>query len=400
MPNYGKITSVITEDLYPVVAERLEKDLRKYKAMIAEFMNKSHDGMYEIAPYDNIYYSNSDKQKFFTGLGISEQDVSNIMRNCFYWNKPYNPQVAKEPYAVCLMAALRYFLKNKKQQEAELTAIYLAFSGKLYASCFGAIFPKAPPSRYRAVMDYVINNMVNEKFDIKRYGNVFGAIRSLCITWMSTYGPEIVKGPDDDRYGKILEQLRGRELSFLSNLGNLYYEAYQNKNYLNYESDNLIDGEEFRITDNDANTAARITAAAITYMANNTVNLAFCNEYSNDRNIRPTEIKDIMESIISDKKNMVELRRVCNILICDFMRKHKGVHPSNLEFMAYSLKEQPNTSNSYIIELNTTIVNWLTENSENYNRRAKSRASTAISYRKAIKYYICRVIHHVALNEA
>lgn len=399
MPNYGKITSVITDDVYPLIANSLKTNSKKYKAMIAEFMNKSHDGLYDIAPYDNIRYTRKDKEDFFASLNIKESDIEAIMKNCFYWNKPYNPQVAKEPYAVCLLSALRFFLINKRQQEAELTSIYLAFTGKLYASCFGAIFPKAPPSRYRAVMDYVINNMVNEKFDIKRYGNVFGAIRSLCITWMNTYQDDIIQGPDDDKYGKILQQMKGRELSFLSNIGNLYYEAYQNKNYLNYESDNLIDGEEFRITDNDANTAARITAAAITYMANNTVNLAFCNEFSGDRNIRPLEIKDIMESIISNKENMPDLRRICNILICDFMRKNKGMHPSNIEFMNYSLKEQPNTNNSYIVELNTTLIRWLTENSANFRRRAKSRPSTAISYRKAVKYYICRVIHHVALRE-
>lgn len=398
MAGYGKVTSVINTDLYPVISKSLDSNLKKYKAMIAEFMNKSHDGMYEIAPYDNIYYSPSDKQKLFTSLGLSEQDVADIMRHCFFWSKPYNPQAAKEPYVMTLMCALRYFLKNKKQQEVELTAIYLAFSGKFYASCFGAEFPKAPPSRYRAAMDYAINNMVNYKFDIKRLGNMFGAIKALCLTWLDTYGDEIASDIDDDRIGKILQQLKGRILSLLVNIGNLYYEAYYDKKYLNYESDSLIDGEEFRITDNDANTAARITNAAVTYMVSNAVNMKICNGFSNDRNVKPLELKDIIESIVSNKKNIPELRRVINILICDFMRKNKGKHPSDLEFINYGLKEQPNTNDKYIKEMLAIITNWLEENSEDYRRR-KNRQATVISYRKSIKYYLCMIIQLVARNE-
>ena len=397
-------SNIITERLYPVIANSLDKNTRKYKAMIADFMNKSHDGMYEIAPYDNIYYSPSDKQKLFISLGFTEQEIYDIMRDCFFFNKHwttkgYNPQAAKEPYVMTLMCALRYFLKNKKPQETELTAIYLAFSGKFYASCFGAVFPKAPPSRYRAVMDYVINNMVNYKFDIKRTGNMFGAIKVLCTTWVETYKDEIIEGADDDRLGKILQQLKGRILSLLSNIGNLYYEAYADKRYLNYESDNLVDGEEFRITENDANTAARITNAAVTYMVSNSVNMKICNGFSNDRNVKPLELKDIIESIVTNKKNIPDLRRVINILICDFMRKNKGKHPSDLEFINYALKEQPNTNDQYIKEMLFIITNWLEENSDDYRRR-KNRAATVISYRKSIKYYLAMIIQLVSRNEA
>jgi len=403
MPNDRDYSTVVTDSLYPVIEKSLETNLKKYKAMIADFMNKSHDGMYEIAPYDNIYYSAKDKQNLFTSLNISEQEVYNIIKDCFFFNKywtskGYNPQAAKEPYVMTIMCALRYFLKNKKQQEAELSAIYLAFSGKFYASCFGAIFPQAPPSRYRAVMDYTINNLVNYKFDIKRTGSVFGAIKVLCTTWIDTYKEELIDGTDDDGYGKIIQQLKGRILSLLKNIGELYYSAYYDKKYLNYESDNLIDGEEFRITDNDANLAARITNAAVTYLVSNAVNMKICNGFSNDRNVRPLELKDIIESIIANKENIPDLRRVINILICDFMRKNKGKHPSDIEFINYALKEQPNTNDAYIKEMLFIITNWLEHNSEDYRRR-KNRAATVISYRKSIKYYLAMVIQLVSRNE-
>lgn len=396
--NYGKITSVIIDDLYPVIEEKVSNNTNKFKAMIADFMNRNHSTLFEIAPYDNIYYTQKDIDKLFASLGITENEVKAIMKNCFFWGKPYNPQAAKEPYVMTLMCCLRYFMKEKKQKEAELTAIYLAFSGKFYASSFGLSFPKTPPSKYRAAMDYAINNMVNYKFDIKKEGNMFGAIKSLCLTWMSTYEKDLLDHPDDKKMGDIIEQIKGRIKSVIQNIAELYYDAYNNKLYLNYESDNLSDGKEFRITDNDANYAARITDASVNYMVSNAVNMKICNGFSNDRNVRPLELKDIMESIVSNKANIPQLRRVVNILICDFMRKNPGMRPSDVEFMNYGLKEQPNTNDAYIIEMINIIMAWLEENSEDYRRR-KNRAATLISYRKSIKYYLCAVIHYIARKD-
>ena len=127
--------------------------------------------------------------------------------------------------------------------------------------------------------------------------------------------------------------------------------------------------------------------------------MKFCNAFSHDRNIRPLELKDIIESIVANKEYIPQLRRVINIMICDFMRKNKGIHPSNIEFMNYTLKEQPNSKDKYIIEMQSTILNWLEENSENYRRR-KNRKDTVISYRKAIKFYLAMVVQYVAKNEA
>ena len=43
----------------------------------------------------------------------------------------------------------------------------------------------------------------------------------------------------DDTFGKMIQQLRDREKSFLKNISTAYYEAIENKNYLNYETDSL-----------------------------------------------------------------------------------------------------------------------------------------------------------------
>ena len=390
---YGKMTNVIATELYSFIEDKIAKNENRYKAHLANFFNKNHDIMYDIGPYDIIYYTKTDINNLFNSLGITEKQVSDILKGCYWYGKDINPPCVKEPYVEVIMVIILYFLKHKKQKEAEISIIYLAFSGKFYASLFAKWFP-IPPSKYRSTMDYVVNNMLNDKFDLKTTGSVFGAVRKLSITTLETYKNEILTDCEDEDIKYFVQQLRDRESAFLNKVAKLYYNAFENKYYLNYESDNVTDADEFRITDSDATIAARITENAVNFMLVNNVDLSICNEFK-DANLRPTELRDIIEAIVSDKHNINQMYRVCNILICDFMRNNHGVRVDNIAFIEYSLKEKPNSKDKYIIELQEIIMSWLDENSPNYRRR-KSRKATAIAYRKAIKYYFIRIISKVA----
>ena len=388
-------TTVFRKDLYPYISKLLEKNTSRFMANINKFINDRHEQLFDIAPYDRIYFNKTDEDALYKSMGADKQEIENIMKNCFFWDVPYNPPCAKEPYVMALMMGIRYYLKTKKEKQAEITAIYLAFSGKFYCSLHaGVAFPKVPPSKYREVMDYVVNNMLTDKFDLKREGSVFGAVRSLCITWLNTYKDQIIGADTSDHdFGQLIQQLRGRLKSFLMNIAKLYYEAYENKAYLNYETDSL-DADSFRLTNNDAATAARLTENTMNYLTSNYVSLEICNKCK-DQNVKALEIKDIMESILADNKNLPQVKRVVNILICDFMRNYPGVSVGSVEFVSYSVKEKPNTKDKYLIELKETILSWLDENSPNYRKR-KSRKATQISYYRSILMYIVLVINKVA----
>ena len=389
----GRMTSVIYKEVYPIVAEKLKTREPKFKANINEFMNKNHDALYALAPYDNIYFTQTDIDKLFASLDLSEKEIAKIMEGCFWYKEPINPQCVKEPYVEVLICALIYFLKNKKQREAEVTLIFLCFSGKFYASLYGKQFNKLPPNKAKSVMDYVVNTMINDKFNIKQEGSVFGAIRKICIKLIDTYSKMITNNPDDDDIKYFIQQARSRVSDFLIHIAHKYFEAYTNRNYLNFESDNLVDGTEFRITDSDATIAAKITQNCVNYMLSNTVDFKICNEIA-DVIIRPTELKALMESIITNKENRSELYRICNIMICDFMRRYPKKRVGSVEFISYWFTQKPNTKDKYILELQSIVVNWLMQDA-NYRRR-KSRSATDIAYRKAVVNYITLVIDKVA----
>lgn len=393
MYNYDSDSNILIKKLYPVIEKALDKNDSKFRANIAKFINDRHDLLFDIAPYDRIYFNQTDVDNMFKSLGLKEQDITNIMKNCFFWEIPYNPQCVKEPYVMTLMMCIRYYLIHSKQKNAELATIYLAFSGKFYASIHGLCFPTVPPSKYKSVMDYVVNNMLSGKFDLKKEGSVFGAVKSLCITWLNTYGDKLVKNPSDKDICDLVNQLRDRLKSFMKNIMELYMEAYENRNYLNYETDNL-DSDKFRLTDNDAAVAARITENTMNFLTSTTVSLDICNKCK-DQNVKSVEIKDIMESILSDNNNLHDIRRVVNIFICDFMENYPGTRVGSIEFVSYSIKAKPNTKSDILLEQKQTILKWLDENSPQYRKR-KSRKATAISYYRSISMYLVLVIHKVA----
>ena len=385
-------SEIILSEIYPIVSKALDKNKSKFMNAIGQFMSINHDKIYDIAPYDNIYFTQRDITNLFNALGINENEILRLLRQTFFWNVAYRPLAIKEPYVVVLIMCIRYFLKNKMDREAEIACIYLCFSGKFYASIFSAGFPTAPPSTHREVMDFVINNMLTDKHSLKTEKSVFGAIKLLCNTYLTTYKSDFISNDlsDNDVGKKLIQQLRDREKSFMKNIATLYYEAYENKLYLNFETDNLAEGKEFRLTTSDSLKAAGATENTMNYMTTNSVSLKICDKCK-DANVKATEIKDIMESILSDKNNLEDLRRVINILICDFLRNYPGKDLNSVEFIAHSLKAKPNTKDKYILEMKQTILKWLDENSPNYRRR-KNRTATAISYYKCILSYIVLTI--------
>jgi hypothetical protein len=385
---------IIGKKIYPLVATALQKNDSKFKANIKKFIQDRHELLFAIAPYDRVFFNQKDIDDIYRSLGLNEKDILQIMKEVFFWDKPYNPQCAKEPYVETLFCCIRYYLKKNDEKSANLTCTFLAFSGKFYASLHGAAFPTVAPIKYKSVMDYVVNNMLNDKFDLKKYGTVFGAIESMCKTYIQTYSKDIKENNIlDDQCGKLIQQLRTREMSFMMNIATLYYEAYENRYYLNYESENE-NPDEFRLPDNDSMVALKLTEKTMNYLTSTYVSLEICNKCK-DSNVKALEIKDIMEAILSDSNNLPKVRRLVNILICNFMVQNPGTNVGSIEFVAFTTKAKPNTKNPIEIEQKQIITSWLDEKSPNYRRR-KSRQATANSYMRSVLMYFALIINKLA----
>lgn len=398
---FNDTTSVIFENLYPIVAEKLKSRTPQFRRMIQDFMNRNAKNIQDIAPYYNIYHTASDVDAFFKSIDIPEKKVIEIMKDCFYWDINYNPGAAKEPLVVVCICAMRFYLMQRKKQEAYLTAIYLCFSGKFYASVYSSkgVFPKVSPgTKYKPIMDYVVNNMLTQKSYLKTKGSIFGAVRAICETFVDAYADDLTSDLNDDEIGKLIQQLRDRLKAFLYEIASKFYRAKESGVYITTDHENLdTNVGDFKLTENDSNKAARITEQALNYMTNNSANMKFCEQSKNVR-IRAVEIKDIIEAISTNKDYIGDLRTVINILICDYLRNYPRGKVNSPEFIVNSIRPKPNARDKYLVQLKEIIINWLDESSANYRKR-KSVKDTANSYYKAILTYITLVISYVAKND-
>ena len=384
--------TIIIDKIYPMIDEVLPKRLNNLKQCIGRFINSRSDLLYDYAPMNRIMFTKKDENDFFNSMMLKYNSINDII-NELYYAKKEELQACKDPYSLAMMMVLRWIIINnpKDKKILELSYMYLAFSGKFYASAFYKWFPHYLPKR--EVMDYVVSYMLSQKFDLIKEGSLWGAIRNLTSTWMDTYTEEL-KSEDvsDERLVYMMHQLYSRIYAFLRNIAKPYFEAYEQKLYINKESDNY-EQDNFRIAPNNATIAASITEKALTYINQSQVNLSWCYWVSGS-GVDPYEVKTIFETILNDNSKLEDLKFVINVMVVDFVRRYpdeKIIVPNN-KFIAHSMSMKPNTKDQDILRQKAIINEWL--NTSAKYRGIKTQNSRN-NYFKAMLGYVA-----LAVNES
>lgn len=384
-----KVTKIIVSKIAPVIDQSIDKYNKQYKLNIQKFIQNRSKDLYDVVPIRRIPFGAEDINDFFSSIHVDKNDITSFLSETYYWNMNFNPRAAKDEFTVAMMMVIRHFVVKGKRQDAELASIYLAFSGKFYPSIHSQKF-KIPPEKYRHVMEYVLNNVLTQKYDLKSTGSVFGAVRSICCTWLTKYGPKMKTADDEDVAGMI-QQLHGRIKSFLGNIASAYYDAYAKKDvYFTYSSDSN-DQDTYRIADSDSLLIERSVENAMNYVTTKGVDYRLCKLVS-DSNVGTDEIKNIIESIQSDNDNIILIRELITIIIVEYFEISKEKDVTSYEFISKSIVAKPNTKNPNLIRQKEIVVNWLNENSPQYRKR-KNREGTESSYRKTILSYYVLVIN-------
>ncbi len=391
----SKNDKIILQRIYPKIAKSLGTNTNKFKKCVGDYFQPRTKELYDVCPCDRVYFGVDDMNNFFNAINISPEEIKKDLSQTYYFNiAKFNPAAAKDEFTVAVMNVIRYFYINNKPKEAEMAGIYLAFSGKFYPSIHYGRFPKVPPSEHRHVMEYVVNNMLSNKFDIKKEGSLFGAIRSIVNTWLKGYASKF-KSFDDEDVAYLIQQLHNRIKSFLSNIAQVYYKVYDDKDYyLSYDSDRTEsndDGTMVKLADNDSLKAERAIAKTMSYLNNHSVDMKICKTAA-DNNVKMTEVYSIIESILSDNDNIAEVKEFISCIIYDYFASSETKDIRGIDFISYAITPKPNTKNKIVLRQKTILEGWLDEKSSNYRRR-KSREATKVSYHRSILTYFVLTIN-------
>lgn len=390
----AKNTKAIKDHLYPEVEKALSstKVRNEYKKFVNDFFSKRDEEVYDALPCSRILCSEDEMDKLFTVLGIDKSEVTSIIGETYYAKiSNFNPKAALHEFTVTQLCVIRYFVLKNLQKERDISILLLAFSGKFYPSLHYRSYPTVVPVRH--VMEYVVNNQLSQKYDLASKGSVMGAINSICMTWVDTYKSKF-KDFEDEDVVYLIQQLHSRIGSFMKNIAEEYYKAYDNKDiYMAYSSDSFEQGD-YHLADNDSLKVERFTEATMAFITSNGVDYKICKACS-DENITPNEAKAVIESIVMNKDNILTMKELISLMIATYFAVDKDKDLTNISFITYSVSPKPNAKQREIIRQKEIIEDFLTESGTAYMRR-RSRIATRNSYERCVRMYFALMIHNVA----
>lgn len=384
-----KVTKVILTELYPKVEKSLKTNQSKWKKLMSEFFQTRSTSLYDIAPMDRIYFGAEDEQRLFDTLKISKEEVRETLQKTYYYDEIKNQyhSLVKDEHVILSLTIIRYFFMKNDKTNLELAALYLAFTGKIYASAHTRSF-KFAPTNYRHIMEYAVNNMSN-KFDLVKEGSVIGAVRSQTSTWITTYKDRFKDYTDED-VSYLIQQLDSRISKFIINVAKEFYKAFENRDYITYDSDNAS-SDDYHLADSDSLKLERSIEKSLNRLETSTTEFKLC-KISSDNNVKTDELVSIIDSIMSNAENFPLVKELIRNICTYYFAEGKTKDVTDINFITFSITAKPNSKNELYLRNKEIIEQLLVKNSSKYTIRSK-RLATKISYNNSILKYFVWLIH-------
>lgn len=381
-------TSGILKICYPLVEKAMKSRMSQWKLCISRFMQKRTTMLYDTMPCDRIFYDETDSDDLFSALNLTKAEILEGIKQTYYWQiEKFKPGHAKDPLSILVLCIVRYFLLKNDKTNLELALIYQSFSGKYYPSIHYGSFPVVTPAKYRHVMEYVVNHKLSQKFELKSSGSVIGAVKITHNTWIETYS-KLIKSFDDEDITYVMQQLHNRIKSLIKNIATIYYEAYENKEYISYDKDSLPEEEgvgAYHLTTNDSFKLQQYVENTMVKINSSQVDYKICKMCA-DANVKTEEVRSIFEAIFNNRDNISIIREFVTNMIAAYLVQSQNKDVATIQFFKFSTAVKPNSKDELILRNKEIIEKLLDDNSVAYRKR-KHRNATKASYHKAFYTY-------------
>ena len=391
-------TTAIRDIAYKEIETKLSSPsvTTKYKTFMSNFMTNPvrQQVLFSSIPAQ-IYYSTDDVSKWFEATGVDKKIITEAIKETYFYSVPnFNPTCAKDESTMAICCMVRYYLLKNNEAMLNLSLLNLVFSGKLWSSIFHKYFKFTPQQH---VMEYVVNTMMNSRFDLIKYGTILASLKSAANTWADTYKNDRFKDFTDYDVQYLLQQIHTRVNLFLQNISELYYKAHENKDaILTFDSDDVSE-DNFRTATNDSFKLNRIVDAAVDEITTKYVDKQAIKRASNNL-VSYDELNAIFESLMSNKENIPLIKEFVTLMVSLYFSsldgsKEKDV--TDISFISYSIRPTPNTKDKYQLRKKELMEIMLLNNSDTFARR-RNRAATESAYFKAFNAYLALIIQKTA----
>jgi hypothetical protein len=352
-----------------------KKNQDAFNEIVSSYVDRNIEKLSTIGPTKRIIFSDGDRNKVFNLIGLTASQIEIIVKKSPGIKENTN---AGNPFNILMSLVIRFFKINKNQKYNSAAVLYLALS--MYSSIHPKYFKYEPNEQ---IMAYTINSM-SEKFKIKQTGNLLQAIVETAVKSDDHYSKNLVRGTDKDLVDYILS-IKTRLNGFMKNIANAFFKQHEEKNYLNYETDNE-DEDNFAQADSNSYLIMRMSDAVVMKLSVQGPNSAIITAAAKVNDVSVNNLRNTVEAICKDRKSRKEMHElvsaILHLYIFDSGNTKENIHSS--QFMLYCMKiyKKANSQDENVVKIKKTMDDWIDRYSGDYKKH--NAVGTVGFFRKAI----------------
>jgi hypothetical protein len=307
---------------------------------------------------------------------MTEQEILNVIKKI----PKINPSwlVVNTAQNIGLVSILRYYHQKKDTEKFNMTLMY--FAVYQYAYLFNKYFKHGTKHE---CMAYTVNRL-SQKFLLKSTGSVFKMLEAVVSTGNATY-LNLLTSSDDLDIIQYIVNLRSRLNSLIQHVAKEYYIDYNNKHFLNSDTDTSSEG--IAITPSDISSQIEsISSQAVQNLILSDIDYKAANQAGRLCEISSTAVAQIVKDI--NKSDVDKVRDIYRKLISIFLNNKHGEKEicSKLFFgSVLDIYSKSFTMDDNILELKKILDTLLTKHSIKFT--STNREATKGQYRKAVFIY-------------
>lgn len=361
--------------LYPQVEQSLtqRERLLEFQRGIDKFLADNISRLNTLGPSKYVSFPQKNIDQLIHCLGLTTKeltDAGSLVRKDRNLNADYT--ISTNPLYVSLTMATRFFtLKAEEAKDAHNTKFlnecednikrctyYMAVTH--YGLVMRMFFKKCEPNE--AVMQYAISGMI-EKNRIRQTGNMLDTIYITTADCYEFYR-ERLKPCVDDTVVRYINDVRTRLKSIMKNIANAYYKAFEEKKYLQSESESLED-KKFYQADSNSQFINRTTNKVVQTLITNGPDMKLIEFAAKNNHVPVGDLRSYAITICTQKQ-VEDLEKIVEALLILFFSLDtertytiRDIGTNKFLYLCMNVYKTPNTKNTQIVLIKEVLDRWV-----------------------------------------
>lgn len=379
-------SKIITNLLSPIVENNLKKSEidNKLKKGMSVYFDKNISVLSSSMLDKRLLFTMTDQDIIAECSGISDTEIKQTLEQSPHIENKNINKFFTVPINIRSTLMIRYFLIKKDSKMLDPFLLY--YTCYIYGYVYSKYFRYEPQEK---IMAYTINNLSN-KFKLKQSGTLMETLKYYAMKCLENYKERLIEGTDK----AVMDFIMGLETRinfFVQNIRGEFEKNYQNKNYLNSDSDSY-DEDNYHTADNISfqiqNLVQKINQKLYSYGAN----MEIIHVAAKDSEVSENEIRNVVNAILNDPKD----RKMVDMLIEDILTMYltqSDTQGKKVNSKFFIKKMLDLYKGKYMVEsggtsLKSLLEEWLTKYSVKY--RSIKRPATQSAFKKAL--YLCFIM--------